>query len=133
MVNQSELRARQRVLAKLSHKLKQGRLTKHEKEWLADRLMSIALGEDANEVLGVNPGRGVKRKQNQVIEAENKLQIVLGWVEVARKEFGYSVDEACAIADEYFGYSDGTVKKYWGSRLNKSKRVETFKLESEIK
>lgn len=133
MVNQSELRAVQRKLAQLSHKLKNGRLTKKEKNQLSVQIMQIALGEDANEVFGVNPGRGVKRKQNPIIEAENKMQLVLGWVEVARQEFGYSVDEACAEADVNFGYSEGTAKKYWGSRINKSKRVETFKLEPTIR
>lgn len=104
-------------------------LTEDEKDLLCGGLDAIFRGVDANEALGIQSKRGNARSIESRKSADNK-SMALGWIAAAIRPisedgFGYTEEKACELAEEAFGISAESLRRYRRQRRD-SKELNFF-------
>lgn len=110
----------QNQLRRMATALKDGgQLPTQDATCLADALLRIANGSDANKVFGVASKPG-KRKGHKAQVSDTNKQLALAWIAVAHAPvdqggLGMTLEEACAVAEDTgaFGLTAAVIKKYW--------------------
>lgn len=110
------LETRTRHIAQLGRRIRSGdALSNEEREFLGSSLLRIANGEDPYRALCLEVDKAGQRREG-LHTAASKKRLAIGWIAAVSNKAdpkSISVKDAIAAAARYFGYSPGTMKKYW--------------------
>lgn len=126
LLSQAERRApleeRVRRIADLGRRIRNGnQLSQEELEFIGSALCKIADGEDPYRALCLEVDKAGQRREG-LNTAARKKRLAIGWIAAVTNKAdpkSISVNDAITAAARHFGYTRGTMRKYWnqGERL----------------